>query len=454
MSTDKSQVKIKLFTKEQDESLKVSDTALYVPVSLRRYGLSEIVNYLLVQQKKRDEDASAVPFDFLIDNEVINVSLDGYLVKNGLSSEVLLTVEYKKSQVPPLFLSSFNNEDWVSSLSVIKDENLLDDSVYESKILSGSYDGIVRTWDLSGKIEKQLTGHSAAIKAVKWISETRMVSASNDRLLRLWKVKNQHNIQDEPEEGNTVAILEGHKAPVVSLSVNLKDRRILSGSYDHSLAIWSTNHRDMEPVTIEHDKLMNNLTSTAAKKRRKLAIADESIKRRSPLMTLESHRQPVEAVTFASNHPSIGYSVSQDHTIKTWDIITGQNVATSTTSYSLLSLLELPKLNLLVTGSSARHILLHDPRSDSSSIVSKQLVGHNNFVVDLAADPKNQYIFASASHDGTVKVWDIRSERSVYSLTRQDESKQKVLAVDWHEKAGIISGGEDKKIQINKGIEV
>lgn len=471
-SADKSQVKIKLITKEQDESLQVSDSALYVPISLKRYGLSEIVNYLLVQQNKRDESDKAVPFDFLINDTLLNTSLEQYLVKNALSNEVLLTLEYKKSVLPPLFLSSFNNDDWVSAISVVHDENILKGNAYEPRILTGSYDGIVRTWDMSGKIQKQLSGHSAPIRAVKWISETRMVSAGNDRQVRLWKVKNTsgnpdkddvdedadlEEDDDKPEEGKTIAILEGHKAPVVSLDVNLKESRILSASYDNSIAVWSTNQKDMDPITYEHDRLSNNLTSTAAKKRRKLAIADESIKRRSPLMKMESHRQPVESVIFSKLDSTVGYSVSQDHSIKTWDLITGRNVNTSTTGYSLLSALEMPSLNVLVAGSSARHIILHDPRIDATSIVSKQLIGHKNFVVDLAKDPINDYTFASASHDGSVKVWDIRSDKSIYSLTREQNSTgghEKVLAVDWHEKVGIVSGGEDKKIQINKGTDI
>lgn len=457
MSVDtKSQVKIKFIYSEDDENLKVDDNALYAPVSLKRFGLSEIVNYLLVQQNKRTE-ASAVPFDFLINNEILSTSLEEYLTSKGLLNEVLLTLEYKKSTLPPLFLSSFNNDDWISSISIIKDENILHGNQYEPRILTGSYDGIVRTYDMSGKIEKQFAGHSAAVKSVKWISETRVVSAGNDRNIFLWKTKNSnakdiHEEDDEIEEGKTIAILQSHNAPVVSLDVNLKENRILSGAYDNNVCVWSTNEKDMEAITIEHDKLFNNLTSTAAKKRRKLAISNEHTKRRSPLMTLEAHTQPVEAVLFSINDSTVGYSVSQDHSIKTWDLITGKNVNSSVTSYSLLSALELP--NLVVAGSSARHIILHDPR-ESNNIVSKQLIGHTNFVVDLAKDPKSDFIFSSASHDGTSKVWDIRSDKSLYTLTREDnDTSSKIFAVDWHDKVGIVSGGEDKKLQINKGNDI
>ncbi|CAL9737352.1 ribosome biogenesis protein Ytm1p [Monosporozyma servazzii] len=449
---DKSQVKIRLFTREKDESLHVQDTPMYAPISLKRYGLSEIVNHLLESEKP-------IPFDFLIDGELLRTSLQDYLVKKGLSSEASLTVEYTRAILPPSYLSSFNNEDWISSLDV---DN-------ESKyIVSGSYDGIVRTWDMSGKVQKQYSGHSGPIRAIKVISSTRIVSSGNDRTLRLWKTKNDdlkaipQDIDDEDDEANiedgkTLAILEGHKAPVVSIDVS-NNSRILSASYDNSIGFWSTIYKEMNVVDpMEELNNSNNKISTAAKKRRRLTLKDGTIRRRAPLALLESHNAPVEATAFDFNDNTVGYSVSQDHTIKTWDLVTSRCVDTKTTSYSLLSLAQMPTLNLLACGSSARHITLHDPRVDSTSkITQQQLIGHKNFVVSLDTCPENEYILCSGSHDGTVKVWDVRSSTAMYTITREDPSVEKgvndkVFAVKWAETVGIISGGQDKKIQFNKG---
>ena len=202
---------------------------------------------------------------------------------------------------------------------------------------------------------------------------------------------------------------------------------------------------------------LSNSLSSAAKKRRKLTLKDGTIRRRAPLSLLESHTAPVEGVIFDATDSTVGYSVSQDHTIKTWDLITSKCVDTKTTSYSLLSVAQLPKLHLLACGSSARHITLHDPRVDSSAkITQQQLIGHKNFVVALDTCPENEYMLCSASHDGTVKVWDVRSNSAMYTITREDKScikgvNDKVFAVRWAKGVGIISGGQDKKIQINKG---
>lgn len=442
---DKSQVKIKFFTKEQDESLHVSETPLYVPIGLKRYGLSEIVNHLL------ENNETVIPFDFLIDGKLLRISLEEYLVKNGLSNETFLSLEYTRAVLPPSYLASFNNNDWISSIDSMEFPG-------NSKILSGSYDGIVRIYNMSGTVEKQFTGHSGSIRDTKWISPTRLVSSGNDRQIRLWKNK-EAQIQDEdeedPEEGTTIAILEGHKGPVVSLSVDQATNRILSASYDGDIGFWSTNHKEMSSIQpMEYD---SNVLSTSSKKRRKMAVQDATLRRRSPLAILQGHKQPVEDLCFDKNDSTVGYSVSQDHTIKTWDLVTSRCVDTRSTGFSLLSILQIPSKHVLITGSSARHINIHDPRVNASEteLINEKLLGHTNFVVGLSECPYNDNMFALASHDGMVKVWDIRANKPLYTITREEKVKNpKIFDVHWDTDIGIISGGSDKKLQINKGSNI
>ncbi|ODV95244.1 hypothetical protein PACTADRAFT_49993 [Pachysolen tannophilus NRRL Y-2460] len=469
-SLDKSQIKIRFFTRDEDETLRVSENPLFVPVSLKRFGLSEVVNHLL------GNDLKQIPFDFLIEGDLLKSSIEEYLTVKGLSSETFLSLEYTRSVLPPSFLGSFSNEDWVSSIDLLPTMETVNKISSAAKIVSGSYDGIVRLYNLSGHVEKQFVGHSGQIKAVKFISPTRILSAGNDRQIRLWKSKlsgNTHNhlqkenlnleleLEEEEDEeniedGTTLAILEGHKAPVVSLDVNSKTNRILSASYDKAIGVWSTRHKEMTLV----EAIQSNNLSTQSRKRQKLALKDSSIPRKSPLSFLEGHSSPVEGVIFNPNDSTVGYSCSQDHTIKTWDLVTSRCVDTRTTSYSLLSITCLSKLNLILCGSSARHITQHDPRINSNVSSNHQLVGHSNFVVSLDPSPNNDYMFSSASHDGTVKVWDVRANKAMYTIFRENDNiketkrKNKVFAVRWDNEIGIVSGGDDKKIQINKGSDI
>lgn len=128
----------------------------------------------------------------------------------------------------------------------------------------------------------------------------------------------------------------------------------------------------------------------------------------------------------------------------------------------------MPHLNLVAAGTSARHITLIDPRASATNIVAMTLRGHTNAVVSLATDPNNTYGLASGSHDGTCRVWDVRSTKtdkegrvgqSMYSVGRESiggESRTsgdgvKVFGVLWDPDVGILSAGEDKRVQINRG---
>ena len=123
---------------------------------------------------------------------------------------------------------------------------------------------------MSGKVEKQYVGHSAPIRSVKWITPTRIVSAGNDRQVRLWKTSYgegnaiDEDEDDEVEDGKTLAILEGHKAPVVDLSIDYTSNRILSAGYDHNVGFWSTNYKDMQTIQpLEYD---SNVISSSSKR--------------------------------------------------------------------------------------------------------------------------------------------------------------------------------------------
>lgn len=441
-----SQIKVRFFTKEEDTSLHAPDAPLFVPTALKRYGLSEVVNHLLEREDQ-------VPFDFLIDGVLLRSSLDEYLTKNGLSSEAFLLIEYARAVLPPSFLASFNAEDWVSSVDTLSASSASKGTDIAGlnlpRILAGSYDSVVRTYDMSGQVQQQFQGHLAAVKAVKWVSAHRAVSSANDGQIRLWKTSASSE-EDSPEFAKTVSILTGHTSAVVNLDTNAKSLRILSASHDTTVGLWSSVPKDMNVVDPMSAEATGAFASLASKKRRKMAHRDTDVKHRAPLALLEGHLQPVEDVCFDKTDNSVAYSVSQDHNIKTWDLVTGRCVDTRSTGYSLLSVLQLPDANLIATGSSARHINLYDPRVEAGAAERStvKLIGHTNFVVSLAACPTKSNMFASASHDGTVRIWDIRSEKSLHVLLRES-GQGKVFGVAWDNDIGIVSGGEDKKIQIN-----
>lgn len=416
---------------------------------------------------------SPVPFEFLINGQFLRTSIEEYLTENGISAETTLAVEYVRAIVPPLYLASFEHDDWVSSVDVLsgiaQGTTIVDASDPsrgpEGQILSGSYDGLLRIWNSASQLLGTSPGsgeggHTSAIKAARFLSSTQIASAGIDRLIRIWR------LSQDAEAANMRPKLElyGHKGPIENIDIHEPTLRVISASADRSVGLWSARKSEgpEAPATL--------IPSAQARgtKRRKVGSA-VSLPQRGPLSLLKSHNAPVSSACFAPNDHTIGYSTSWDHSLKTWDLTTSTCVETRSTSHPLLSLTSLPSLSLLAAGTSARHITLIDPRANATTVSAMTLRGHSNAVVSLATDPEGPYGLLSGSHDGTCRVWDVRSSKSdkdgrvsesVYCIERESAKGQgrqtageglKVFGVSWHKEIGIVSAGEDRRVQINRG---
>lgn len=420
---------------------------------------------------------SPIPFDFLINGTFLRTTLDEYLTANGLSSENTIELQYVRSLIPPLYEASFEHDDWVSSVDILSSNSNSgkwsagEITVGQERILSGSYDGLLRVWNKSGQaIATSATagagGHSAGIKTAKFLSSTQLISGGLDRSIRLWK----YSESEDHFSADLKPILElyGHKGCVDSLAVHSPSHRILSGSTDGTIGIWSTKKSEGPPA-------QSSLIASGPTAKRRKIVASTSTQQRGPLSLINAHTAPVGQVIFDPKDATVAYSVSHDHTLRTLDLPTLSVVDTRTTSHPLLSVTALPGMSsqLLAAGTSARHITLIDPRASSQQVNIMTLRGHTNKIVSLCPDPESTYGLVSGSHDGTCRIWDLRATRQgtkdegngtvgepVYTIERESRKGEKklvggegvkVFGVQWDKEVGIVSGGEDKRIQINRG---
>jgi WD40 repeat protein len=433
---------------------------------VRRYGLSTVVNNFLVPEKP-------IPFEFLINGSYLRTSIDDYLTTNGISAETTLVVEYVRALIPPAYVASFEHDDWVGSVDVLSSSSsaaLLAKATVENgreRILSSSYDGYLRVWDTSSQILATSSspsdgGHTSSVKAAKFLSPTQIVSSGLDRTIRLWKY-----VESEAgASGSIVPQLElyGHKGSVDSVAVHRPSNRILSASADHNVGLWSTRKSEAPEAPAS---LLPSASARGSKRRR--LNQSVTIPQKGPLSLLKAHTEAVSEAVFDTKDSTVGYSASWDHSIRTWDLVTSALVDTRSTSNALLSLAQLSELSLLATGSSGRDIKLIDPRDSARTVSAMTLRGHYNAVVSLAKDPESEYGLVSGSHDGTCRVWDVRSKRSgkdgvvgesIYTIERETAKGKgrmvagegvKVFGVCWDKALGIVSGSEDKRVQINRG---
>ncbi|KAF2013660.1 microtubule-associated protein [Aaosphaeria arxii CBS 175.79] len=456
-TADAPTVQIRLSTRDASFPLPPDTQTNYqVPTSLRRVNLSQLVNNLIHTEQP-------VPFEFLVNGQKLRSSIEDWLTESAVSAETVLAVEYIRALVPPKKVRSFEHDDWVSAVDILSRASpagLWSNASIQSgqeRILSASYDGLLRVWDMSGDVlaTSQPPNNGSRItslKSAKWISNKKIVAAGMDSTVRVYKY-------DEDERTITSSFeLYGHRWPVEDIAVHGPSNRILSASSDTTISLFSSTAKDNPAAPSE----LLPTSTAASNKRQKLSKPDKTIPSRGPLATLTGHASPVSSVIFKPEDATVAYSVSHDHTLRTWDLTTSTCVDSRTTGHPLLSVVALPKLNLLATGTSARHITLVDPRASATKVAVTTLRGHANAPVSLDTDPKNEFGLVSGGHDGTVRIWDIRgvgeaqSGDPVYTIERDGDKMRstgdgvKVFSVRWDQDVGIVSAGEDKRVQINR----
>lgn len=96
-------------------------------------------------------------------------------------------------------------------------------------IAAGGNDNTLTLWQADGQRIATLTGHQAPVFAIAISPDGELIaSGSLDKTIRLWR-----------SDGTLVKILYHHSAPVQSLAFSPDGQTLVSASWDKTLALWS-----------------------------------------------------------------------------------------------------------------------------------------------------------------------------------------------------------------------
>ncbi|KAJ7543544.1 hypothetical protein O6H91_09G042900 [Diphasiastrum complanatum] len=429
MDAKEKQVQVRFSTKLPPE-LQVANTPFSVPSHLTRYGLSEVINALLGLEKPK-------PFDFIVEGDLIRTSLEKLLLAKNLSAETILNIEYTPALVPPQLQASHKGEDWFSAVNG-------SNSRY---VFTGSYDGIARGWRANGQCSFSLEGHNEAITSVAVMptedeSTMELLTASKDRSLRFWQITDQGLPDSLTKRAAASKVLKGHSSSVQCVSASPSGNECCSGSWDSTILLWHLSAKssiDEEHTIIKRRKLDDYATPNTFEE---VEVA--------PRCTLKGHTQCVSSVEWVEAETV--FSASWDHSLRGWNVEAEVNNLTISCSKALHCLSVGGEGSSLLAAAGADPIIrIWDPRMPGTVAPIQQLTSHKSWISVCKWHRRSPYHLLSASHDGSVKVWDIRSKIPLQSL---EGHKDKVMCADWWKGDSIVSGGADCQLQIYSNLRV
>ena len=382
------------------------NSAIRVPVDVKRSGLSEIINHILGHATPE----SRVCYDFIMPKtgQILRTSLQQFMEAQGFSEEDNLFIEVIESIMPPRDLDAIPHEDWISSIDIV-------DLDGQCRILTGCYDGNAYLWDSKSAKEpifKMSCSSGRAVKAVRFLDSDcdRCVFAGLDGIAHVWSIKEQKELFR----------LVGNDGSIECLA-HIGGNVIFTGSQDGTIKMF-------------------DLTSTPSET--SFASADISSKRQR-----KSENFPhLERIKSFKGHSGAVSCVQVTYTeIKIWDIESQTCTKTLNTSHACTALALCLESKTLASGHSDKYIRLWDVQTITSSsaqtgsLVRSKLKGHGSWITSISWSPKSSGShLCSVSLDGTLKVWDTRSQTPIY--TAQGDGK-KLLSVYWHDSL-FVCGGE------------
>ncbi|KAJ4912100.1 Transducin/WD40 repeat-like superfamily protein [Raphanus sativus] len=399
-------------------------SSVVIPSNVTRLGLSSIVNSLLTLEKPE-------AFDFLIDGELIRMSLEQFLLAKGISAEQTLEIEYIRAVAPRKEEKPSLHDDWVSAV----------DGSSPRFILTGCYDGLGRIWDSPGSCTHILEGHTGAISSVAFVNSqgaesVTVATASKDRTLRLFKVDTSES-GDSTTRVRAYKILRGHKASVQSVVAEKHGTMVCSSSWDCTINLWNTDESESE-------------LSVSGKKRKGNNQAEETQLEGEAETTFVGHTQCVSSVVWPEH--DVIYSSSWDHSVRRWDVPTGKDTLNLYCGKALNTVGVGGEGSALVAAGGSDPVLrVWDPRKPGTSAPVFQFSSHSSWISTCKWHESSWFHLLSASYDGKIMLWDLRT---AWPLSIIDTHKDKVLCADWWKGDSVVSGGADSNLRISSRISI
>ncbi|MEM7066526.1 MAG: TIR domain-containing protein [Cyanobacteria bacterium P01_B01_bin.77] len=317
----------------------------------------------------------------------VSVSLDGQLIVTGSDDGQVKIWNFAGKNI-----TTFNTDSHIREVKFSPDGNFIAVAANPE-----TNEGVGSLWNLEGKPITQFKGHTNWVFAIDFSPDgNTVITSSSDRTTRLWSL-----------QGKPLHELRGQERSFGDFDLSPDGQELVTVSWAGTVHRWKLNQTDQVILT-GHDKAVQDVAVSPDGKNIATASTDGTVRWWSLsgelLKTVSTESSPIESLDLSPNGKTIVAALG-DGTVRFWGIEedstsefqASQQFGLSTVQFS-------PNEEIVIT---AGYGNAFSSLWDLEGNLLTTLQGHTDVALQAVFHP-TEPIIATASRDGTVKLWDFQ----------------------------------------------
>jgi len=278
-------------------------------------------------------------------------------------------------------------------------------------IALGCQDHTVHVWDAADQVQVSiLRGHTSWVNHVAYSPHgSRLASASADKTVKLWSTST----------GRCDFTLVGHFLSVSGVAFSPDSAQLASASWDRTVCLWDVALGEVLLTLRGHTDWVHGVAWAPSGRHLASVSSDHSVRLWSGSSgkaehALTGHLQTVKCVSFARNSALVA-SGSLDSTVRVWNVQDGSLTGKMDCEEGSVHCLAFVASDKIVIGCSDKRIKVWNFFTGE---VEARFTGHHDVVLGICVSEDGYKMF-SCSHDSTVRVWKLLTQRCVVPASPQ-----------------------------------